>query len=50
VAEGSNVASRGADGSGAGDGSGPGRGGFPWILVVIGVAVIGIVVWIKNKR
>ena len=37
-------------GGGSGSGSGGGRGGFPWVLVVIGVAVIGLVVWIKNKR
>ncbi|HEX3935398.1 MAG TPA: hypothetical protein VHW43_12010 [Puia sp.] len=45
----------GDDGAGSGSGSasggsGGGRGGFPWVLVVIGVAVVGVVVWIKNKR
>ena len=37
-------------GGGSGSGSGGGRGGFPWVLVVICVAVIGLIVWIKNKR
>jgi len=44
VAEGGNVA--GASDSGGGSG----RGGFPWVLVVVVGAVIGLVVWIKNKR
>jgi len=43
VNEGSNVA-------GANDSGGSGRSGFPWVLVVIGGVVIGLVVWIKNKR
>ena len=54
VAEGSNAASSGGSGgSEGGDGAGAGggsRSGFPWVLVVIGGAVIGLVVWIKNKR
>ena len=51
VAEGSNVASRGGDGGADGLAGGSGsRGGFPWVLVVIAGVVIGLVVWIKNKR
>ncbi|HEV2480283.1 MAG TPA: hypothetical protein VGS79_11485 [Puia sp.] len=51
VAEGTNVAfAGGGSGSDAGSGGGSGRGGFPWVLVVIVGAVIGLVVWIKNKR
>jgi hypothetical protein len=59
VAEGSNVVSSGggsdggaggSDGGAGGSGAGSGRGGFPIVLVVIGVLVIGLVVWIKNKR
>jgi hypothetical protein len=40
----------GDDGAGGAGSSGSGRGGFPWVLVLIGAVVVGLVVWIKNKR
>jgi hypothetical protein len=40
----------GAGGAGSGGGSGGSHGGFPWVLVLIGAVVVGLVVWIKNKR
>ena len=51
VAQGGNVASSGGDGgdgSGSGGGSGSGRG--MWLVMGVCLAIILLVVWIKNKR
>jgi hypothetical protein len=50
VAQGGNVVSSGGDG--AGGGSGEGGGGHAGLLWLVGICavIVGLVVWIKNKR